>query len=366
MGKNQNILKVALHIIGSISFLVFPMIFWRGPFQEEKNIFTNEFYRRDFFIYLLTLIFFYLNYYYLVPRFFLKKRFVFFGIGIVTSFLILFILSNLLMPEVRPKNSDRKEILSNQNPQTLPNDVNTPPPNHRPPGPRHSNSLVFFLQQYFLQFLLASILSILLRLYNQYKLIKEEKVAAELSYLRAQINPHFLFNTLNSIYSMALTKSDNTPTAVVKLSSMMRYALTEAHYQLVPLEQEIEYISDYIDLQKFRLVDTVKLDYKVTGDAQNIKVAPLILISLVENAFKYGVNPEKDSSIKIELNIENQSLSFSVSNIIVNNSIAENEKSGVGIENTKKRISLIYPGKHKLEIKKSENVFIVHLKLDLR
>ena len=130
----------------------------------------------------------------------------------------------------------------------------------------------------------------MLKINSRLKLAEKEKVNAELSYLKAQINPHFLFNTLNSIYSLAIEKSDYTATAVVKLSSMMRYVITDASHKFVPLEKEINYISNYIELQKLRIDSSIKLMYTVTGDISDKKIAPLVLISFIENAFKYGVN----------------------------------------------------------------------------
>ena len=232
-------------------------------------------------------------------------------------------------------------------------------------GPPHENRFFFHIEHNFTKFFLVFILSLLLRINDQLKRTQKEKMGAEISYLRAQINPHFLFNTLNSIYSMAIAKSDNTPTAVVKLSAMMRYAITEAHRDFVPLEKEIGYISDYVDLQKFRLGNTVKLSHRVTGNASGKMIAPLILISIVENAFKYGVNPEENSSILVDLTVHEYFLVFLVRNNKVRTNVDSNEKSGIGIENTKSRLNLLYPGKYKFEITENPVDYSVLLTLQL-
>ncbi len=342
MSNKNNILKVGTHILAGMAFLIFPMIFWHGPFQEDKNIFTNPFIRRDFLGYVLTLGFFYFNYYVLIPKlFFTKKHFLFWG-SIIVCFAVIVVLPNILTSNFYPEPS---EDLRDGHPR--------------------GNPLFFYIEHTFTKFFIVFILSLLVRINDQWKRAQKEKMTAELSYLRAQINPHFLFNTLNSIYSMALSKSDNTPTAVVKLSAMMRYAITEAHRDFVPLEKEINYIGDFVALQQFRLGNTVKLSHRVTGDPQGKMIAPLILISIVENAFKYGVNPEENSSIMVDLTVHEYFLVFLVRNNKVRTNVAENEKSGIGIENTKNRLNMIYPGKHKFEITENPVDYSVLLTLQL-
>src|ERR1700748_3501739 len=188
----------------------------------------------------------------------------------------------------------------------------------------------------------------MLKISNRLKLAEREKVNAELSYLKAQINPHFLFNTLNSIYSLAIEKSDYTATAVVKLSGMMRYVITDASHKFVSLEKEINYISDYIELQKIRLDDSIKLSYSVSGDPADKIVAPLVLISFIENAFKYGVNAEENSEIKIHIDSTKGYVHLRVFNKKVKIQQVNTHTSGLGIENTINRLQLLYPGRHKL------------------
>lgn len=209
------------------------------------------------------------------------------------------------------------------------------------------------------------VFSLMLRISGRWQQTEREKMNAELSYLKAQINPHFLFNTLNSIYSLAIQKSDETPTAIVKLSGMMRYVLSESANEFVSLEKEIIYIKNYIDLQKLRFEDAISLEFIIKGDSIGKKIAPLMLIPFIENAFKHGVNAEEESLIKINIHITEETLFLSVFNKKVTINISEENKSGLGIENTKNRLQLLYPEKHKLSIFDTENSFLVELSMNL-
>jgi LytS/YehU family sensor histidine kinase len=217
-------------------------------------------------------------------------------------------------------------------------------------------------------FLFVAILfaSLAYRINDQWKQVKKEKLQAELSYLKAQINPHFLFNTLNSIYSLALLKSNKTPEAIVKLSSMMRYVMHEATEKYVSLESELNYIQSYIDLQKIRLDETVSVVYDTEIEVDEKKIAPLILIPFIENAFKHGVNPEVNSSIIITLKTKEDTLTLYVYNLKVPHSEYLETKSGYGLANAKQQLNLLYPDKHSLYLQNEADYFSVSLTLDLR
>jgi sensor histidine kinase YesM len=187
---------------------------------------------------------------------------------------------------------------------------------------------------------------------------------ADLQFLKAQINPHFLFNTLNNIYALASAQSDHTAAAVMKLSSIMRYVLTEAKNDLVPLEKEILFTSHYIELQKMRLTDKTKIDFVINGDPLGREIAPLLLLPFVENAFKYGVSTRECSPISILLEIKEESLFFSISNHKhINTSLRMADNTGIGINNTRRRLDLLYPGKYDLIINDKSNEFTVHLNI---
>ncbi len=194
---------------------------------------------------------------------------------------------------------------------------------------------------------------------------ENEKNITELSFLKSQVNPHFFFNTLNNIYSLAVIQSNKTADAVLKLSHIMRYILTETQSDFVALENEINFIQNYIDLQSVRLTDKVSVYFKIDGYIKDKQIAPLLFIPLVENAFKYGVSTKEKTEIKIELNVEEKKITLSVSNNIVQQENIIQETTGIGIQNVKRRLTLLYPDKYDLKIETIENNFLANLEIDL-
>jgi LytS/YehU family sensor histidine kinase len=191
-----------------------------------------------------------------------------------------------------------------------------------------------------------------------------EKMNSELSLLKSQVNPHFLFNTLNGIYSLANAKSEKTAPAIVKLSQLMRYMLDESKQQFVSLSSELDYINTFIDLQRLRLFDNVKVEFNIEGEAENIKIQPLLLIPFVENAFKHGTDSTSDCLINIDLQIKDKSIYLIVKNDDLK-SRDEDGKSGFGLNNIKRRLELEYPQRHVLNTEVIDNVFIVKLFISL-
>lgn len=199
--------------------------------------------------------------------------------------------------------------------------------------------------------------------------LEKAKLHAELSSLKQQIHPHFLFNTLNSLYGLAYRHDDEaTAEGIAKLSRMMRYMIYEARDEWVPLTQEIAYIQDYIDLQRLRLNENNEVSFQVLGNPEGIRIAPMIFISFVENAFKYGVSTVNYSDINIVLEIESGILRFSVDNPIHahhrEGKIATSY-SGVGHVNVKKRLKLIYKHRHELSLRESDGRYVVDLSITL-
>lgn len=189
-----------------------------------------------------------------------------------------------------------------------------------------------------------------------------DKVNAELSFLRAQVNPHFLFNTLNNIYSMAVTGNEHTADTVMKLSNIMRYVTDDVNEDFVSLQSEVDCITDYIDLQKLRLGKKVLLEYSVTGNLENKQIAPLILMSFIENVFKYGISNHQESVITIRISAEEPYINFFAQNKLFATD-RKTERTGIGIGNTKKRLEHLYPGKHGLLINRENGLFTVELSL---
>jgi hypothetical protein len=193
---------------------------------------------------------------------------------------------------------------------------------------------------------------------------EKEKSFAELTALKAQLNPHFLFNTLNSIYFLARKKSDATPEVILKLSDLMRFVLTETTAGSIPLVKELESIRQYIDLQKLRLTGKTKIIFEITGEAGNLSIAPLLLLPFVENAFKYGVSSHRHSEILISLTMMQDRLTFLVKNGKVGASVSE-KSTGTGLKNVVRRLNLTYPGKHALKIGETETEYVAELKIIL-
>lgn len=202
---------------------------------------------------------------------------------------------------------------------------------------------------------------------EQREILKNEKLTAELKFLKNQINPHFLFNTLNNLYALAYSQSPQTTEVISKLSQMMRYMVYDSNHDQVPLEKEIEYMRNYIALEKLRLNKEIPIDFEVKGDVGNKKIVPLLLIPFLENAFKHGVaNNNNDTWVKAVLNGDRNHVSLTVSNskLQLNGSAASSDH-GIGLENVRKRLELNYPGKHHLNITDQESRYTATLDLQL-
>ena len=194
---------------------------------------------------------------------------------------------------------------------------------------------------------------------EQRKSLENEKLTAELAFLKSQINPHFLFNSLNNIYSLAYQKSDKTPEAILKLSEIMRYMLYESNEDTVLLEEEINYLQNYIELQKLRFKENVHVDLHVDIDNPNHCIMPLLLISFLENAFKHGVSTNASKPIRIDIKVHNGRLHFKAEN--AKSQLNKDQTKGVGLKNLKRRLQLGYPDKHTINTVESENYYTSEL-----
>jgi hypothetical protein len=345
--KNK-VRRVVLHIAGSIMFLSIPFLIGPERINNLSDIFQGRNLTREVFGFSLILGFFYVNYFLLIPSLYFNKRYI-----IYIVILIVFFLGVVKIPQIIVPILDQVHI--------DPGGFSGKP---GPPGPHPAN--LFFMWSHNLFVFLAVCFFSLVRQSNyRLKQTEKEKLSSELQYLRAQINPHFLFNTLNSIYSLAIEKSEYTSTAVVKLSGMMRYVISETDHDFVSLEKEISYISDYIELQKIRIDSTTEVSFKTSGIESEKKIAPLILIPFIENAFKYGVSPEEKSRIYVRIDIFGNEISMNVENDKVYSPVDSEEKSGMGIENSKMRLQLLYPARHTLTIKENDHEFVVNLTIQL-
>jgi LytS/YehU family sensor histidine kinase len=202
---------------------------------------------------------------------------------------------------------------------------------------------------------------------KQIMMIRQEKVESELKALKAQINPHFLFNSLNNIYSLSMGETEKAPAAILKLSDLMRYMLYESNEETVPLEKEIEFLENYIELQRLRSDRRSKIEYSKEGSPDGMKIAPLLFLPLVENSFKYGVKGDPAGGyVKINLLIGEKQLELSLDNNKGRvDEIEDHENSGIGLVNVRRRLELLYPDKSLLEIHDTGDDFKVKIMLEL-
>jgi len=198
--------------------------------------------------------------------------------------------------------------------------------------------------------------------------LEKERIGSELSFLKAQINPHFFFNTLNNIYALTHVDIENSRRALHKLSRMMRYLLYDTQAGITPLSKEISFIVDYIELMKLRLNDMTTVTFEGPLIRQDMHIAPMLFLPYIENAFKHGISTTAQSVIAIELLLEEKVLTMTVKNSVFNeNGATADGYGGIGLTNTKRRLDLLYPGRHTFSAAKTAdtNEFIVHLTLTL-
>lgn len=302
---------------------------------------------------------FYLNYFVLIPKYLSKRNFKLFAISIVTMLALVFLID--FFSEYLIISKYGNAVVPTQGTEQWAN---------RPGKP-----LIAYIGIVLLS-LISVAVSTSIRVTqewfkneNSLKEIENKKLIAELSYLKAQINPHFFFNTLNGIYALARQKSDKTPEVIMMLSTIMRYIIYEASSPKVLLKKELKHIENLIDLQKLRLTEMVKVNFEVEGSPKDIYIEPLLFTMLVENAFKHGIDYSKKNTIKVHLKITSGELNLLVSNPIVPvKKKKENEpeaESGIGLGNIRKRLELLYPNRHELVITEKNSVYTVELKLNL-
>lgn len=342
--------QIAIVLVVSVLFFGIPFI--SMPEYLNNHSFFNSplFYKRCIETFLVV-IYFYLNYFLFVPRFYHKKRYILFIIISLACLIVAIKIPSLLIT-----NEEIYNALKSQNSFGF-----------RTKGPRPNPSLLMLLlmDKTAYQFYLALSIGILLRTSQYINGIEQDMLKSEVSYLKAQINPHFLFNTLNSLYALSLIKSDDAPNAILKLSSIMRYVVTESSNEKVLLKDEINYISDYIDLQKLRLTSNTMIDYKIHGSIENQKIAPLLFIPIVENCFKYGVSQNEQSVIKIDIRINQKQILLETANIKVAKNITELERTETGIINTQKRLDILYLNNYSLDIQNTATAYKIRLKINL-
>jgi sensor histidine kinase YesM len=341
----SKILVSFIHITAWIIFFSVPLIFispWHIA-ESENMKFQYTMFLKFVTSNILLISVFYINANLLIPRLLLRKKYLYYTVTVVMLFLG-FILYGMFIFQPGP-------------------------PRHHFPHDEHlfrpeqMNAIYLFILVVFISGAIR-VVQEWLDMEKKNRKIEAERLQSELSFLHAQINPHFLFNTLNSIYGLALIRSELTADAVIRLSSLMRYILQDVSKEKVALEDEIQSVQNYVELQKMRLSSTVDIHLIISGDPANQEIPPLILLGFVENAFKYGTSSHEKTSIKLEIEIVGALLVFKTSNSIFPGR-DRNESFGIGTRNSERRLQLIYPGRHKFSIINNGKSYHLHLTIQL-
>jgi len=362
--KNKKVVTLIAHVAAWICFLALPYLVFFPRMRDFSltnhqlaNIICNN---------IFLILFYYLNTFLLIPRFFAREKWWLYLLSIAVSLTLFLYVPRqiaLQIAEPEPPNTSQvKEFIRNPEYKGKQHNYGFLNGQRKRPVADPYNTVLFFLI-----LTVGTSISVTARWRQTEQNMKEtenEKLNTELSFLKSQVNPHFFFNTLNNIYSLAIVRSEKTAPAVMKLSSIMRYILTETQRDMVPLSNEVDFINNFIDLQKVRLTDKVALHFSSEGAVDNLLVAPLLFIPFVENAFKYGVSTKESSNINIEIRTEGSKIRFSSVNYIVGSENNLMENTGIGINNVKRRLELMYPGKHKLTTVEKDNYYTVHLEIE--
>lgn len=295
----------------------------------------------------------YVNLYVLFPYFFRKKRYIVYGVSATLLLFIASVLGRTLIEKVIEPTfySDTTEI-----------------------EPVFIWYLIFKGMLWFLSPVL--LFTLVIKMFKQWfdqeqhnQEIAKEKLAAELNFLKAQVHPHFLFNTLNNLYALTLQSSPAAPKVVLKLSELMSYMLYDSQANSILLTKEILHIKNYLELEKLRYNSRLDVSLNVSGETDTKKIAPLLLIPFVENAFKHGVSNETDTVwVTIDIKVKTDWLIVKVENSYTENEIVINkthDKNGIGLQNIMRRLNLLYPHDHELVLKKESDRYLVDLKIKL-
>ncbi|HAH23059.1 MAG TPA: hypothetical protein DCL77_04735 [Prolixibacteraceae bacterium] len=345
-------LILGLHVLAWIIVISIPL-YLSNAFGDGDRHRLYQFYVHTF----SAVVVFYVGYLWLVPKFFLQDRkttylFILIGLILATYFVTSFINDTLLYDAVQDaKFQEAMKKLSGNN----------PPPSFKAFG--------------FYNHILASImisgfaigLGVMEKLKQneqKQKELEKEKLNSELAFLKNQVSPHFFFNTLNNIYSLIGIDVPTAQESVLKLSKLMRYLLYESEHGETMMSHEIDFMNNYIDLMKLRLSSRVELQIDFPKEFTDFTIPPLLFVPFIENAFKHGIGYRDQSFIKIQMDIHNGQINFVSQNSMSKNTHnGELQHSGIGLENVRKRLNLLFPGKHELIVEQGEKVFNVQLSI---
>ncbi len=340
---SQKYTLIITHILAWAICLSIPVFIYNNPYGEFIANAEEKFGIPETIAYITFICFFYLNAFVLLPKLFSQKKIVAY---IVITFLLLII--------VATTNATIASIYRAQVP---------PRPFIRVWAYRVFISLA--------NLALSTSYRLIMDNFKREQFLKEkekENLIAELSFLRSQISPHFVFNVLNSVVSLVRKKSDQAEPVLMELSNLMRYMLYESDAEKVSVTKMIMYLTSYINLQKMRFGDDIKLDFKIENNTVNDHyIEPMLFIPLVENAFKHGIGIVEHPEIRVVLKVSGQSINLYVSNKYDSKTkVQKDKKSGIGLNNLKRRLDLLYQHKHQFAIIENENEFTATLNIQLQ
>ncbi len=347
---NYNIIRITGHAVFWLISLAYWMILFylanpSGTVLTTENILKNIILNSTFAISV------YINLYLLIPRFFVKKNYVFYGFWLILLLAASSVLIQVLF--IYPFHS----IFNN--------------------GQFTAFSPAIYSRYFFVTLLYVGITSVLKfikewfllqDLKYKYEQSERKKLEAELKTLKGQVHPHFLFNSLNNVYSLSLTNPDKVPGFILKLSDLLRHAIYESRKDFISLRKELTFIKNYVSLQKIRIPQAIKVNYSIQGKVPDKKIPPLLLEPFVDNAFKHGLTGQGDQYVSIHFDFTLPGiLLFSIENTYEESLSSNTEYKGIGLENVKKRLKHLYAdNQYNLEIQKDQTRFKVTLKLNLK
>ena len=299
------------------------------------------------------------NYLVLFPKLFIPKRYVLFTIsGVIASILIVYFIGEL-----------QEAVWPRPGPIEFRNRRMPPKALERARVNAQFVRTTFQAIPILLAYLGSTLLEIV-QISNQREkeaiLLKNQSMESEMKFLKSQVNPHFLFNAINNIYSQAVLKNDEAPKNLLKLSNMLRYMLYECNSDFISLGREIEYIKNYVDLFMLKESEGMNIKLELPEEGTHLKIAPLLFIPFIENAFKHSNVEDLDHGwIQIEMKVSGEQLHFKMENSIPRQPVRKDRVGGIGLQNVKRRIELLYPGRHTLMIDENEKRYLVRLQIDL-
>jgi sensor histidine kinase YesM len=338
-GNLSRFFIIAIHVLIWLGLYMIPYI------DDTRQHISQHFIWRNTMLFLLLVSFFYFNTYYLIRKLFLPGKLFYYLLAILGCIVFISV-THLLFSSIIDA--------------YVPSEIHHPGVLHRLFFPVFPSLFAFAIST------AIKITNEWFKAEKQKKEMENEKLNSELAFLKSQVNPHFLFNILNNICSLARKKSDNTENAIIQLSRIMRYMLYDSKDEKVSLEKEVEYLQNYIDLQRLRISDSVIINFTIEGNIDGKMVEPMLLIPFVENAFKHGVSYLDESNIDIRLKIDNGDLHFHVENNRIKKSDDPiHQESGIGLKNVLRRLDLLYPGTHTINIEETPTKYIVNLDISL-